>query len=276
LLSANASDIYGGSIHFFSSDGQLMVLSPQLSLSATGFNIADQLSNNPVSGVADATWNPANAYLTVHQAGNDNCVVLSNGSTGYYRLNPNQSPQNEAIFSPFYAIQGGCGMVRSIKTSTGVHKLLIGGTGTNQNILMRDLTTFTDNGTPYPAYATVGGIPLCSQGQIAAIKFLALDFAGVGSFPTVSILLNGISSNPGDFTQVPFTVMDPAELYGNSGTVPPPKGLYPLRFDLSGVLDDDALPRLARSMFFTIDFGTDSVRNEAYNFCIFGRLFQNS
>ena len=103
-------------------------MTPSLQLANMGFNIGDKL----------ASFNSANAYLTFHQAGVDSAVYIGDGSTGWYRCNPHQVPQQDIVWSPKATVAAGAQMLQSVEISPGVFKLLVGGTGTNQQILQRD------------------------------------------------------------------------------------------------------------------------------------------
>jgi hypothetical protein len=262
LQSWNAWDIHGGEIYFMSADAQALVINPSLQLSRIGFAIGDQL----------AAWNPALAYVTVHESGVDNAVYWGDGSTGWYRLNPHQVPQGEAIWSPKANIVGGCQMLQSTQTAAGVKRLLIGGTGTNQNILKRDLTVFSDNGTAYAANFQMGAITFAQPGQAAALKFVECDFSGVGSLPTVSFLLD---APYGSFTNFVNTLgagmaYDPPSVYGMTIT---PTNYYPNRYYFAAT---QSVAR-CRRMIVQVDFGnTDTVQNELLSLAVFGRLYQEA
>lgn len=268
LLSYNALDQFAGEIYFFSSDNRLVLISPSLNMSNSGFPLGDQFANLPNSGVSDATWNPANVYLAILQNGIDNCLVIADGSTGWYRQNPHQVPGGaqgpEPIWSPFAGITGGCKMVQAVETSPGIKKLLVGATTANKKILCRNQSIFTDDTTPYDAWFVMGSIMLVHPGQLAVVKFLEMDFSGVSYQPTISFLLDELSG-----TFVPFTlnpVFDPPSLYG---TTIIPKTYSPNRYYFSGT---NSLAR-CRHMQVRVDFGTTSVGDEVYNMTIFGRLF---
>jgi hypothetical protein len=271
LLSYNACDVFAGEIYFFSNDNMFRVITPSLNLSNFGFPLGDQFANTPASGVSDATWNPASVYVAVHQNGTDNCIFVADGSTGWYRLNPHQVPGAaqgpEPIWSPFGLITGGVKMVQSVETSPGIKKLLAGGTAPGDNILVRSLTTFTDDGVAYPANFTMGSIMLSHPGQLALVKFLEMDFSGVSYQPTISYLMNEIS---GSFT--PFVnganntpQFDPPSLYGDTII---PSSYSPNRY----YFNSNAQLARCRHMQVKVDFGTTSVGNELYNMTIYGRL----
>jgi hypothetical protein len=271
LLSYNACDVFAGEIYFFSADNMFRVITPALNLSNFGFPLGDQFANQPSFGTSDTTWNPANVYVAVHQNGTDNCIFVADGSTGWYRLNPHQVPGAaqgpEPVWSPYAVITGGLKMVQSIETSPGIKKLLAGGTAAGDNILSRSLGTYTDEGTPYDAFFTMGSITLAHPGQLALVKFLEFDFSGVSYQPTVSYLLNEVSGTFTSFVNNANGVpqFDPPSLYGETII---PSSYSPNRYYFSS---NAALAR-CRHLQVKVDLGTTSVGDELYSMTIFGRL----
>lgn len=266
LMSYNALDVLAGEIYFFSADNQFRIMTPSLNIANAGFALGDQFANMPSSGVSDATWNPNNVYVASHQSGIDNCIIVADGSTGWYRLNPRQAGAQQAtepVWSVFAAITNGCKMVQSVEVSAGIKKLLVGPVTSNQSILKRDLTVFTDNGVPYGAFFVMGSIVLAHPGQLAILKFVEFDFSGVSYQPTISYLLNEISGTFTPFTAAPQ--FDPPSLYGKTVT---PTSYSPNRYYFLG---NASLAR-CRHLQLKVDFGTTSVGDEMYNATIFGRL----
>lgn len=266
LMNYNALDVLAGEIYFFSSDNQFRIMTPSLNISNAGFPLGDQFANMPSSGVSDATWNANNVYVASHQNGTDNCIFVADGSTGWYRLNPRQVgayQTTEPVWSPFAAITNGCTMVQSVQTSPGIKKLLIGAATAGQEILQRNLSVFTDNGTPYDAFFVMGSIVLAHPGQLAILKFLEFDFSGVSFQPTISYLLNEISGSFTPFTLAP--VFDPPSLYGTTVT---PATYSPNRYYFLG----NASIARCRHMQIKVDFGTSSTGDEMYDMTIFGRI----
>jgi hypothetical protein len=455
LLSYNMLDALGGEQYFFSADNQFRVMTPSLQISNAGFPLGDQFANMPSSGSSDAVWSPATGYVAVLQNGTDNCVIVANGATGWYRLNPNQAPQGNAVWSPFASITNGCQMVQTIETAPGVKRLLVGsvsytfaqlaadafnrvnenplsdssnwtlsttgfagtpsplqivshkcegslassapcidfytgitwpadqysettiaalntggritlyvrasasyavayqltlendnGSGLYKNyasthtqimpitvvpqvgdtwrlavcgstllvyqngslvgsvidssissgnpglgaivitasvsdaqvsswaggsitsggsrIMERNQSVFTDLGTAYDAWFTMGSITLAHPGQIALLKFLEFDFSGSNYQPTISYLLNAISGTFTPFTALP--VFDPPTLYGGRNVVP--TSYSPLRYYFAS---NAALAR-CRHLQIKVDMGTTSTGDELYTMTIFGRL----
>lgn len=275
LLSFNACDVFAGEIYFFGADNMFRVMTPSLNLSNFGYPLGDQFANLPSSGVSDTTWNPANVYVAVHQNGIDNCIFVSDGSTGWYRLNPHQVPGAangpEPIWSPFAVITNGAKMVQSLETAPGVKKLLVGATVPNESLRYRNLAVFTDFTSGglvnYNAQFTMGSITMCHPGQLSLLKFLEADFNGVKFQPTISYLLNEVA---GTFT--PFVnnangvpQADPPSLYGQTIN---PTSYSPNRYYFSS---NASLAR-CRHMQVKVDFGSTSNGDELYNMTIFGRL----
>jgi hypothetical protein len=257
LLNYNALDVYAGEIYFVSSDSQIMTLNPSLNIQSYGFPIGDKI----------AQFNAAIAQLAVQQSGVDNGIYVADGTTGWYRCNPHQVPGGangpEAIWSPFANITNGCQMVQSVEVSPGIKKLLVGSTTANQQILERNLSVFTDNGTPYDAYFVMGSIMLAHPGQLAVLKFIEMDMSGVAYQPTISYLLNEISGTFTPFMAAPQ--FDPPSLYG---TTLAPTSYSPNRYFFSGT---GSLAR-CRHLQLKVDFGSTSNGDEIFNVCIFGRL----
>jgi len=273
LLSYNMLDVFAGEIYFFSADNQFRIMTPSLNISNAGFAIGDQLANLPNSGVSDTTWNSATGYVASHQNGTENAIFLADGNTGWYRLNPRQAgatPSTEPVWSPYASLSGinGAQLVKSIETAPGIRKLLVGSNVNSQPLLYRDQTVFTDNGTPYGAWFTMGSIMLVHPGELAVLKFMEFDFSGapsglVGYRPTVSYLLDELSGTFTPFTHNP--VFDPPSLYGRTTA---PATYSPNRYYFLG---NASLAR-CRHLQIKVDFGTTSVGNEVFNATIFGRV----
>ena len=271
LLSYNSLDQFAGEIYFFSSDNQFRVMTPSLNITNAGFAIADQFANLPTSGtmsngLSNQTWSPSKTYVASHQSTIDNAIFVADGDIGWYRLNPRQAgalPNTEPVWSPFAQITNGCQMVLSVETSPGQKQLLVGPNFPINKIYVRNLSVFQDNGVSYDAFFEMGNITLAHPGQLALLKFLEMDFSGVGFKPTVSYLLNEIS---GAFT--PFTanpVFDPPTVYGATIT---PTSYSPNRYYF---LSNTSLAR-CRHLRIKVDYGTTSTGNEIFNLTIYGRL----
>jgi hypothetical protein len=257
LLSYNALDQEGGLIYMFSADSQFLALDPSSGVTRTGFPISDILQS----------WDASKAYVTVHESGNDNAIYLADGSTGWYRLNPSQAPDGGGVWSPKATITGGCQAVLSIEISKGVHRLLVGSASGGQTISKRDLTVFTDLGTPYQADFTVGSLVVAQPGQLGELSFVTGDFTRTGTSPVVAFLLDEIS---GAFTTFPSSVSDPPQLYGATGG---PTTLFSNRYYFSST----QVPAWCRHLQIKVSYGaTDTTQNELLTLTLFAANYQDA
>lgn len=226
LRSFNALDSDGASLFMFTSDRQFISITPSSGVVELGFPIGDQLELN---------FDPTKVYVARHVSGSrDNAIYISDGATGWYRINPNQvgaslSGEPAPVISPFATILQGVFSLASVETSFGVHQLLMSAfNGIGQVILFRDLTTNQDdNGTPYSWSATVGSLVLASSGTMAETESITVEEKN--ATPIVGVLLDEIS---GAFENLPNSVPDPVNMatstsinsrrfYLSQGTVPP-------------------------------------------------------
>ena len=255
LLRYNALDIHGGVIYMYTSDNQFISLDPSGGAQRMGGPIQDKL----------ALFDSTKVFVTVHESGNDNAVFISDGVTGWYRLNPSQFPNNLAVWSPFATITGGAGAVLSIEVSNGVHRLLVGGIGSNKHILQRDFSTYEDDGTPYTCSFTMGNINLVSPGQIAGLTFVNLRAVRVGTTPTVGFLLNEIS---GSFTTFPSSQPYPWQIFGATRQ---PTSLYSNAY----YFRNTGAPSLAEHMQVKVSFPAENFANEVLSLTVFGTVEQS-
>jgi hypothetical protein len=273
LLGYNALDVLAGEMYFFSADNQFRIMTPSLQINNAGFAIGDQFANQPRSGVSDTIWDPSKVYVASHQNGTDNAIFVADGSTGWYRLNSNQIggatiTSFAPVWSPYATIANGCQMVQSVETSPGIKTLLVGGTGQNQMVSERSLTTFTDNDVPYEANCVMGVITLASSGQLAVVKFVEAEFTGYqNSTCSVAYLINEIPGSLAPdftvFTTAPLS--DPPSLYGNTMS---PQTYSPLRWYFNST---GSLAR-CRYLSLKIDFGISPNGDELLSTTVFGRV----
>lgn len=254
LMHYNALDIHGGVIYLYTADNQFLAIDPSGGVNRLGQAIADKLQ----------AWNNTKVFVTVHENGNDNCIVISDGSTGWYRLNPSQFPNGSPVWSPLAQIVGGAGAVLSMEVSPGIHRLLIGGTGNNQPILQRDFTTNQDNGASYSCFATMGSINLCAPGQIAGCTFVNLRCTKTGTTPTVSFLLNEVS---GSFTNFPAAQPYPWQIYGQTSA---PVSLYSNAYYFMAT----TVPALAEHLQVKWTFPVENFQNEVLSLTVYGVIEQ--
>jgi hypothetical protein len=230
-------------------------------------------------------WDTSQTYVAVFQNGLDNCFFVVNPEEGnWLRCNPAQIPGSylgpEPIWSPLGYPVGGVQMVQSLETSPGVRQLLVGSPNGGNQIMVRNTSVFTDNGTQYDAWWLMGSIVLCNRGQLALLRFVEGDFSANANI-TMSYMLNEISGTyPADFTtfvngKVGSPVFDPPSIYGSgyptaTGPLGKPRSYSPFRWYFS------ATGSLARAVHMQIraDYGMSSVQDEIYTLSINGALYQ--
>ena len=263
LLSYNALDTNGPLIGFFSTDNQFIVFDPSSGVSSAGYPIGDQLRMN--TGRAGQSWNPADVYVAWHVQGEDQAWYVADGTNGWYRLMATPAPETGFTWSPFATITGGAGAVQSVEVSPGVHRLLVGSTGTGVN-LYRDLTVFSDNGTPYTSYAVLGSAVLAQPGQVATVAFITTDCTKVGSPITLGILVDeALPYYTGPIDILKRWTFDPPTLRKS-------RSFWSQRFYLSELENDAAA---MRHMQVQINFSpNDIVQNELQTLTIFGAYQQ--
>lgn len=250
LLSYNALDVNGTLIYLFTSDKQLISLDPSSGVSEVGFPIGDQLEQ----------WDPTQVYVTWHVAGSqDKALFVSNGSTGWFRLCPTPAPEAGMMWSLFATVTGGCKAVQSIEVTPGTHKLLVGPTGSGQ-ILQRDWTVSTDNGTAFTANGTIGSLVLAQPGQLAELSFVTTDASAIGSRPTMSVLIDEIT---GTFEALPNNVPDPTQK--NAST-----SLYMDRWYFSQTQQ----PAICRHMQIQFAWPAEAEANELLTLTLYGGFSQ--
>jgi hypothetical protein len=246
LLSYNALDVNGTLIYLFTADRQLIALDPSSGVSEVGFPIGDQLQ----------LWDPTQVYVSWHVDGSqDKALYVANGSTGWYRLCPTPAPETGMMWSPFATITGGVKAVQSIEITPGVHKLLVGPTGSGQ-LLQRNLSANTDNGTAFTAFGIIGSLVLALPGQIAELSFLTTDASALGSRASISVLLDEIS---GTFEALPNNVPDPTQL-------PASASLYMDRRYFS----QTQLPAICRHMQIKFAWPAEDAANELLSLTLYG------
>jgi len=263
LPSYNALDMNGPIIGFYTSDKQFITLDPSSGTTYAGFPIGDQLRLN--NGNTGQSWVPANVYVAWHVEGEDAAWYVCDGSTGWYRLMTTPAPETGYTWSPFAAINGGVKALQSVEVLPGVHKLLLGPRTIGQ-VLQRDLSVFSDFGTPYTAYATIGSIVLTQPGQVAEVAFITTDAVKIGSPLTLGILVD---------EALPYYT-GPIDILKNSVNDPPnfkvSQSLYSQRFYLSNLEDETASMRHMQIQIIFSPF--DVVANELLTMTVFGSYSQ--
>lgn len=246
LRSYNAIDILGSTISLLTSDSQFLAISAS-SVSEDGFPIGNLLQQ----------FDPTKAYVSAHVSGtSDKAIFVADGLTSWYRMNPNQMPEGGPAWSPKAAITGGVTAIASLETSPGVHQLLCA--QSNGTVLYRDFTNFSDNGTAYSAFVTLGSMVLAQPGQLAVVDSITLELQNVGSVPSLGVLMNEIS---GSFANLAQSVNDPPDLL-------PSTTVMSNRFYLS----QNPKGNLCRHLQMKVTFAAEAVKNELLTISIYGGL----
>lgn len=263
LLSYDALDVNGSIIGFFTTDNQFIIIDPSAGVSYAGFPIGDQLRLN--NGTVGQSWNPANIYVAWHVEGEDQAWYVADGVNGWYRLMPTPAPESGYTWSPFAAIVGGCKAVASIEVTPGVHKLLLGPTGTGP-LLNRDLNNWQDNGNNYLANAVVGSAVLAQPGQVALVSFITTDSVNTGTPLTLGVLMDeAVPYYTGPFDILKVWESDPPGLKKS-------RSITSQRFYLSE-LENEAV---CRHMQVKIQWAEENALNELLTFTIYGGFLQEN
>ncbi len=241
VLSSNCVAQDGDDIAVYTASRQLFSFSAQ-GQNELGFDVAGTLASN---------FDPSSSYLAIHRQGQDQGVFLSNGSTKVIRYN-----LNAESWDPLATPSAGIGPMASIDTALGTRTLV---STANGFIVGRDTATFSDSGSAYSAYATIGSILLSDLGdQPASIQSVLLAYAAVGTDLTVSVLPNEVS---GSFTSIPLSNSDPPQL---SGTAYESSTLKMKEYQWLGV--GSPLPNFLKHVQIKITMSaSDTVKNEVYS-----------
>ena len=266
LLSYNALDMNGPVIGLFTTDNQFIILDPSSGTTYAGLPLGDQfrLTNVDVPG---QNWNPANVYVAWYVNGEDAGWYVCDGKFGWYRLMTTPAPETGYTWSPFATIVGGAGAVQNLEVTPGVHKLLIGPTGSG-NILARTHDAFSDGGVPYPSNATIGSIVLTQPGQIAEVAFMTTEAVKTGTPLTLGLLIDEVLPYyTGPIDILTDWINDPPNLK-------PSRSLYSQRFYLDSEEGQDNTAAMRHCQVQIIFSEFDTVQNELLTFTVYGSYSQ--
>jgi hypothetical protein len=185
----------GSAIYIYTSKQQLHLLSPNTSREI-GFDIGDQLL---------ASFPALTTSVTFHRGSSlDTALYLSNGTNSIFRYNP-----DKRVWSPKAAPLVTAGRVKSLETAIGVNTLI---NSTASGVWSRSLTTFSDNNLPYSAFFTIGVMQVAPQGQVASLQNIGIQGSGLGTTPSLFVLLNEtVASTAAPFLQIFQPVNDPPD-----------------------------------------------------------------
>ena len=256
LLSYNALEMSGTIIGLFTTDNQFIILDPNSGVSYVGFPIGDRFRQS--------SWNGANVYVTWYVNGEDQAWYVSDGTLGWYRVMTTPAPETGITWSPFAAIVGGAKAVLSIEVTPGVHKLLIGPTGSG-NILARDLSVNSDAGTSYAAWASIGSAVLAQAGQVAEVEFVTTESVNVG----LPLVLGVLMDEAKPYYTGPFELLKDWE--NDPPGLPKSRSILGQRFYFSETHNEAAV---CRHMQMQVNWSVEAVQNELLALTIFGSYSQ--
>lgn len=252
IASYNAFNLQDSIATVYTTDRQFLTIDPQNGVSYYGLFVGDVLA----SDVA-----PASAFITYHTNGLDQKTFISDGSTLWYSMAPVPSPEGPGfLWNPKAVISDGMSAIASLETTIGSFDLLVA-PKTSGPILKRDLTVFSDNGTAYDAFATIGAIVMAQPGESAGVMFITIDAIKTGSKPVIGFLMDEFVNQTAtpSFNLMQNPTIDPPNL-------PESETLYQLRY----WLDETQQAAWGRFIQTKFDFGTDSVQNELLSYTIYG------
>ncbi|MFZ1973839.1 MAG: hypothetical protein WAU89_13395 [Candidatus Acidiferrales bacterium] len=224
------------------------------------FTVRGQVWNFGASGISEIGYTqenvfgamtPANVYITIHRSGADEGLFVSDGSANIYRYSQLTTSWDTAI-QPV----GGCKAIFSMEGPNASWSLFMGRAAGSGYLLQRDLNTWTDDGTAYTAWATVGSITIAPPRQVANLASILLQVTGVGTYPTVAVMLNEITDTgtyPTTFTVLPKPVADPPQLALT-------QSVWTRRHDLKAA--QRPLPAHVQHLQTKITFATEAQPNE--------------
>lgn len=188
----------GSSLYIYTSKQQLHLIGRDISREI-GFDIGDQLL---------ASFPASTTSVTMHRGSSlDTALYLSNGTDTIFRYNT-----TKRAWSPKATPLVAAGRVKSLETATGVNTLL---NSTTSGVWSRSLTTFSDNGSPYSAFFTIGVVQIAPQGQTLSVNQVGIQASGVGSVPQLWLLFNEINASVVPFSQIFNPVNDPPDAPGS-------------------------------------------------------------
>lgn len=263
LLSYNALDVNGSVVGFFTTDNQFCILNPSAGVDYAGFPIGDQFRLN--NGGTGTSWDASEVYVAWHVEGEDQGWYVCDGATGWYRLMPTPSPEQGYTWSPFAQIVGGAGAVQSVEVSPGVHKLLIGPTGTGP-LLKRDLSVWQDNGTSYPAWAVIGSAVLAQPGQVAVVGFITAESVRTGTPASLGVIFDeALPYYTGPWNVIKTWEPDPPGLTQSTS-------FYAQRFFMNEAHDSAA----CRHMQIKVQWNQENAQNELTSLTVYGAFEQEN
>lgn len=260
LLSYNALDMIGATIHMYTNANKQVSLDPSAGYTETGFPIGDQFRKVTTGGITQKLYDPTKTYVTWHeQDSGDTALFVADGAVGWFRYSPVAAPESGFVWSPRAEVEGGTSAVQSVEIAVGVKALLVG-PQTSGPILQRDDTTNADNGTIYDdCYVIFGNIQLAENKEIAEVAAIVLNSMAVGTAPTCGLLLDEIAET----TTIKFDMLERTSF--DPPNIPPPETLYDECFT---VMQNGMCP-LCQTMQLKIQWSPEDAPNELLQHTIY-------
>lgn len=234
----------GDNLFIFTTQGQVFNFSAS-GLAEIGFNEEQQF----------AAMNPASVYIVIHRSGQDFGCFVSDGGSNIYRY----SAITTSWDTPIQPV-GGCNFIGSMEVTPNVWKLMMGRPTGSGYLLTRDLNTWTDDGTAYTCSVTIGSLTIAPPRQVAKLESVLMQVTGVGTYPTVGVMLNEIKDTgtyPTTFTVLPNPVPDPPQLAAT-------QSIWTRRHDLKAA--QTPLPQHVQHLQVKISFIAEAQPNEIQGF----------
>lgn len=239
----NAMDIDGNEASMLTTQGQFFSCTVA-NKEAVGQKVADLIATN---------FSPSSSYVTIHRNGLDDGIILSNNNQ--YQLRYGINVQN---FSPLYTPAMTSGAIRSVETSPGIYTMFLAPTTAAGKIYYRNINAWSDAGTAYEAFATIGSITLSEPlNPLVPLCHIAGYFTNVSQpLPTISVLFNEISATNGAaFVVLPEAVPEPP--IGAAESLTLQQARWPVRMNQNGT------SMMVHHVQVKVDFGnTSTVRDE--------------
>lgn len=250
VLSYDAFTQDGSTIYVYTADRNLLSMDVNAGFSDVGEPIADLLNS----------IDPGEAQLAFYVNNNDRALYISDFQTGWYRLAAVAAPETGFLWAPKAELVGGISGIGSVTTAPGINSLLIG-PQVSGPILQRDRSVFSDNGSVYDSWATIGNLVLAHPGTMASIRFIALEAIKVGDCPTIGLLLDeflGYPTTPA-YTNLDQPSNDPPKLNASNT-------LYSVRY----WLQQQGEPFWCKSALIRFNLGQSDTASEIVSYAIFG------
>jgi hypothetical protein len=203
LASQDAFAVNGSTAYGMLTSGQVVSMDPGAGETEVGFPIGDLFNSQYV---------PASTYCAWHQGSSaDMALYVADGTSGWYRMAAVAAPESGNVWSPRAIFTPGVKAIASIETQPGLRALLLGPSAYGFPILMRDLSRWQDDTTPYPAFANISPIQLAQPGTVVGVEFVVTEEPMIaGATPvTVGVFNDEITA---DYVYLRNRVKDPPNL----------------------------------------------------------------